>query len=86
MTTEADYLTKQLNLAPASDHYKSGEVEPIHLIESQRVGFHLGNAIKYIVRAPLKGDLTGDLKKAIWYIERHISIAKQRAANHETIE
>ncbi len=34
--------------------------------------FNLGNAIKYIWRAALKGKRVEDLQKAAWYINREI--------------
>lgn len=34
---------------------------------TEHMGFNLGNAIKYVWRADLKGDELGDLRKAIWY-------------------
>jgi hypothetical protein len=40
---------------------------------SEHFGFNLGNVIKYIWRAPLKGAALDDLKKARWYLEREIS-------------
>jgi Ribonuclease G/E len=36
------------------------------------MGFNLGNAVKYIWRADLKGKQVEDLKKAVWYINREI--------------
>ena len=36
------------------------------------MNFNLGNAIKYIWRAALKGKHLEDLKKAMWYINREI--------------
>lgn len=40
--------------------------------------FNLGNAVKYIWRTGLKGDdLIQDLRKAIWYIEREISLLER---------
>lgn len=45
-------------------------VECIQIVE--HMGFCLGNAIKYIWRADLKGDAIEDLKKARWYIDREI--------------
>ena len=54
-------------------HYNQGKIEVIDYIEDQNFGFCLGNAIKYISRANHKGKPVEDLKKAIWYIERHIS-------------
>jgi len=45
-------------------------VECIQITE--HMGFNLGNAIKYIWRADLKGKSEEDLKKAIWYIQREL--------------
>lgn len=55
-------------------YYNAGRIEVIDFIEDQNLGFHLGNAVKYICRAGKKDpDKTSeDLKKAIWYIERYI--------------
>ena len=39
---------------------------------TEHMGFNLGNAIKYIWRADLKGASLEDLAKAVWYIEREI--------------
>jgi len=65
---------------PAADpvnhppHYKHGGVETIDFIEAKGLGYHLGNVVKYISRAGLKGTNTGleDLKKARWYLDRAI--------------
>lgn len=55
-------------------HYTSGKIEVIDFIEDQKLGFHLGNAVKYIARAGKKDPLKEieDLKKAQWYLNRHI--------------
>lgn len=39
---------------------------------TEHMSFCLGNAIKYIWRADMKGDAVQDLEKAIWYIKREI--------------
>lgn len=39
---------------------------------TEHMGFCLGNAVKYIWRADLKGDAIEDLLKARWYINREI--------------
>lgn len=46
--------------------------EPIKVIEAWGLGFHLGNAVKYIARAGKKGDELEDLRKARWYLDRQI--------------
>jgi hypothetical protein len=53
-------------------HYKShpSGIECIQITE--HMGFNLGNAVKYIWRADLKGNATEDLRKAAWYINREI--------------
>lgn len=54
-------------------HYTRGKIECIDFIEDQALGFHLGNAVKYIVRAPFKGKAKEDIKKAIWYLQRYLT-------------
>lgn len=52
-------------------HYTShpSGIECIQIVE--HMGFNLGNAIKYIWRADMKGGVE-DLQKAMWYLEREI--------------
>lgn len=61
------------------EHYKQGGIEAIEAIGSITVGytgedaFCAGNVVKYIARAPFKGDSAEDLKKALWYLKRLIA-------------
>ena len=50
--------------------------EAIKVIEHWALGFHLGNAVKYIARAGKKGASVQDLEKARWYLDRHIARLK----------
>ena len=58
-------------------HYNYGDIEVIDFIEqvtkhyNPNVAYHIGNAIKYIARAPFKNGVE-DLKKAVWYLDRAI--------------
>ena len=55
------------------DHYKAGNLEVIDIIEEYGLDFHLGNAVKYILRAGRKTeDPIEDLEKAVWYIQRFL--------------
>lgn len=61
-------------------HYKQGKVETIDLITTVLHvyaypidGFLIGNVVKYISRAPFKGNYLQDLKKAQWYLNRCMS-------------
>ena len=58
-----------VNHPPHYTSHPSG-VECIQITE--HMNFCLGNAVKYIWRADLKGSGVEDLKKAAWYIEREI--------------
>jgi len=53
-------------------HYNQGKIEAIDVIEDWDLGFHLGNTVKYICRAKLKGKELEDLKKAQYYLNRYI--------------
>jgi len=58
------------------EHYggSSNTYEAIKVIEAWDLGFHLGNTVKYISRAGKKetDKELQDLRKALWYLERHI--------------
>jgi hypothetical protein len=47
---------------------------------AEHMNFNLGNAIKYIWRAGLKGEASEDLEKARWYLDREIKRLERKAA------
>lgn len=51
-------------------HYKGDLV--MRIIEKFKLGFRLGNVVKYILRHGEKAGLE-DLKKARWYLDREIA-------------
>jgi hypothetical protein len=55
-------------------HYNQGKIEVIEFIEDKSLGFHRGNAVKYIARAGVKDPAKEieDLEKAVWYLNREI--------------
>jgi hypothetical protein len=59
------------------NHYTYGDIETIDFVEQvtsaypTNIAFSIGNAIKYIARAPFKNGVE-DLKKAVWYLNRAI--------------
>lgn len=61
--------TEQVNHPKHYTSHPSG-IECIQVTE--HMGFNLGNAVKYIWRADLKGKDIEDLRKAVWYINREI--------------
>jgi hypothetical protein len=62
-------MTDMVNHPPHYTVHPSG-VEAIEI--TRHMNFNLGNAIKYIWRADLKGNATQDLEKAIFYIQDEI--------------
>lgn len=58
-------------------HYNKGKIEVIDFIEDQKLGFHLGNVVKYACRSDAKGREIEDLKKAEWYLRRKIELLEK---------
>lgn len=57
-------------------HYKVGGIETIDFIEAKKLGYNLGNVVKYITRADYKDNKLEDLRKAQWYLTREINSIK----------
>ena len=69
--------TSQPDMVNHPPHYTVGGLEVIDFIEAKELSYHLGNVVKYIVRAGHKNaDPLQDLQKARWYLERAISKAE----------
>lgn len=72
-------------------HYVGKTMQVIDVIEAWRANAHMGNVLKYIMRAPNKNGIQ-DLQKAIWYLKRCITThtgplqtEKARGPNYEVI-
>lgn len=55
-------------------YYNIGKIEVIAAIDDWRLGFNLGNAVKYIARAGKKdpSKTLEDLQKAAWHLDHEI--------------
>lgn len=60
-------------------HYNTGKYEVIDVIEDWKLGFNLGNVVKYVSRADHKGTPTSDLYKALFYLNREIANRERNA-------
>ena len=69
-------MKPQIDHPPHYTTHPSG-IECIQITE--HMNFCLGNAMKYLWRAGLKGDAIDDLEKACWYIKREISQRNKKA-------
>ena len=68
-------------------HYAEGRrYEPIAVIEDWSLGYHLGNALKYISRAGRKQNTIEDLRKAVWYVNREIERLEGDTQEEEAVQ
>ena len=69
---------QSINVDPVNHpaHYKVGGIETIDFIEAKKLGYNLGNVVKYLTRADHKGNKLEDLRKAQWYLTREINSLK----------
>lgn len=69
-------------------HYTDGKIEVIDFIEDKKLGYHLGNAVKYISRAGKKDPdkYIEDLQKAVWYLNREIERKTQEVISSGVLD
>ena len=65
-------------------HYTQGDIEVIDYIEDKKLGYRLGNVVKYVSRAGHKNDAIKDLKKARWYLNREIAKREEHDKSRAT--
>lgn len=75
-------MTEEKKSTEAVDHpahYGGADnpYEAINVIEAWGLGFCLGNTVKCLARAGKKGAALEDLKKAAWYLNRHIEATER---------
>lgn len=58
-------------------HYTSGKIEVADFIDDQKLEHHTASAVEYICRSRHKGTEVQDLEKAIWRLQRRLSIIKK---------
>lgn len=78
---EPDPFPLQPDMVNHPPHYALLQPEPIDVIEAWQLGFHEGNALKYLARAGRKDPTKTieDLEKAVWYLNRAIKQRKENA-------
>lgn len=85
-TDEEKVPTTGPDLINHPTHYSSTDVEPIDVIESWGLDFHLGNVVKYIARWNRKGNRIQNLEKAEWYLRRRIDLLLDELTPHSSKE
>lgn len=59
------------------DHYNTADLEPVDVTELFNVNAHVSHALKYILRAPHKGNERRDIEKAIWWLQRWLKFDEE---------
>lgn len=83
LSNDIDKVYKELpkEMVNHPDHYggANNPYEVIKIIEALGVSFHIGNVLKYILRAGKKNSELEDLKKARWYLDRYIELISNKS-------
>lgn len=74
-------MTEKEDMVNHPKHYNMGKFEVVDVITDWKLGFHKGNAIKYIARSEHKGNEIQDIEKAIWYLNNYIKKKKEELNN-----
>ena len=69
-------MSNKKEMVDHPDHYQGNKFEVIDIIEDFKLGFHLGNVVKYVLRAGKKDATVQELEKARWYLDRYIQQLK----------
>lgn len=84
MDKAEEYLKTASSRQEGGKHYKEMGVEPWDVIDTwpieQQIGYHRGNALKYIMRMGSKDEQLQEVRKAGHYIAKLIEILEERDA------
>ena len=64
------------------DHYKKSTVQPWDVVDTwpieQQIGFHRGNALKYVMRMGTKDENLREIRKAAHYLQKLVEVLEQK--------
>ena len=71
------------DIVNSPSHYQLDGLEAIDIIKAsltadEYLGYLKGNALKYMLREPFKGNSKQDVAKAQWYLERYHALVEFR--------
>ena len=71
------------DMVNSPSHYQLDGIEAIDIIKAvltpeEYRGYLKGNALKYMLREPFKGNAKQDVAKAQWYLERYHGLVEER--------
>ena len=81
--TDQDYSNnKSSDYQVGGSHYKNMTIQPWQIFDTwsieQQIGFHRGNAIKYLMRLGSKDDPLQEAKKALQYCQKLIEVLERQ--------
>ena len=71
-------MEKPTDKQVGGDHYKNCTIQPVVYIESNKLGFLMGNVVKYVTRYSVNSNVQ-DLEKAKHYIELQMQLIEEGA-------
>ena len=71
-------MEKPTDKQVGGDHYKNCTIKPVVYIESNKLGFLMGNVVKYVTRYSVNSNVQ-DLEKAKHYIELQLQLLEEGA-------
>lgn len=64
------------------EHYKKSTVQPWDVVDTwpidQQIGFHRGNALKYVMRMGTKDENLREIRKAAHYLQKLVEVLEQK--------
>tara|TARA_Y100000401_G_C8131383_1_gene130292 strand:+ start:86 stop:304 length:219 start_codon:yes stop_codon:yes gene_type:complete len=69
-------MEKPTDKQVGGDHYKNCTIQPVVYIESNKLGFLMGNVVKYVTRYSVNSNVQ-DLEKAKHYIELQLQLLEE---------
>jgi|TARA_R110002020_G_scaffold132325_3_gene295542 hypothetical protein len=69
-------MEKPTDKQVGGDHYKNCSIQPVVYIESNKLGFLMGNVVKYVTRYSVNSNVQ-DLEKAKHYIELQLQLLEE---------
>lgn len=76
-------MSKRIDAVNHPAHYTSHPSGVECITVTEHMSFNVGNAVKYLWRADLKGNALEDLEKARWYVDREIQKRKVKITNSD---
>lgn len=80
----SEYEPSARDTQEGGSHYKEAGVQPWDVIDTwpieQQIGFHRGNALKYVMRMGSKDESVQEIRKGVHYLKKLIEVLEKAYA------